>query len=247
MMQPGHTFARKLLPLFGVALAVLSALTAFAPAALADDVLENTPVVRRALQYRAGRQELGVIFNATLGDPYTRNLLPGVRYDYHPLEWLSVGGDFMYGIPVNTAASDQIASKVRVLNSNFIMEQSSISYMATAHVQAAPLVGKFVAFGSLPIQFDLHATLSFGIAGLAGDTSIAAVQKNFSIAPGIGGGFRLFFSNSVALSVDLADVYLKRTLAVTRFGQAPDPVYASNLLFSAGLSFFLPPNLKRAD
>ncbi len=245
MMQPCHV--RKLLPLFGLALAVLATAASFMPAALADDVLENTPVVRRALQYRTGRQELGVVFNATLGDPYTRNLLPGLRYDYHLLEWLSVGADVMYGIPVVTSTANQIRDKVHVSNANFVMEPSSISYMATAHIQAAPLVGKFVAFGSLPIQFDLHATLSFGIAGLTGGSAIDTVQGNVSIAPGIGGGFRLFFSRLVALNVDLADVYMKRTLAVTRFGQAQDPVFGGNLLFSAGLSFFLPPNLKRAD
>ncbi len=247
MMQPGHTFARKLLPLFGVVLAVLSATTALVPLAHADDVLENAPVMRRALQYRAGRQELGLIFNATLGDPYTRNLLPGIRYDYHILEWLAVGADLMYGIPVVTGTSDQVATKVRVSNPAFIMEPSSISYMANAHVQASPLVGKFVAFGSLPIQFDLHATLSFGIAGLTGGPTISAAQSGTTIAPGIGGGFRLFFSRFLALNIDLADVYMKRTLAVTRFGQAQDPVFASNLLFSGGISFFLPPNLRRAD
>ena len=247
MMQPVHTFARKLLPLLGLLLAVLSTTTALTPVARADDVLENSPVVRRSLQYRAGRQELGVIFNATLGDPYTRNLLPGIRYDYHILEWLSVGADLMYGIPIVTSTADQVAAKVHVSNANFIMEPSSISYMATAHVQASPLVGKFVAFGSLPIQFDVHATLSFGLAGLTGGPTIDAAQKNSTIAPGIGGGFRLFFSKVLALNVDLADVYMKRTLSVTRFGQAQDPVFGGNLLFSAGLSFFLPPNLKRAD
>ena len=133
------------------------------------------------------------------------------------------------------------------MSSDLAMEPSSISYMATAHVQAAPLVGKFVAFGSLPIQFDLHATLSFGIAGLTGGPAINTAQTSATIAPGIGGGFRLFFSKFLALNVDLADVYMKRTLAVTRFGQAPDPIFSSNLLFSGGISFFLPPNLKRAD
>jgi outer membrane beta-barrel protein len=247
MMQRRHTFARASSRLLGVLLLGLCASSVLAPVAMADDVLENTPVMRRSLQYRAGRQELGAIFNATLGDPYTRNFLPGIRYDYHFLEWLSVGADFMYGISSITGASDQIAAKVRISNPNFIMEPSSINYMATAHVQAAPLVGKFVAFGSLPIQFDLHATLSFGIAGLTGGPTIDAVQKNVSIAPGIGGGFRLFFSRIVALNVDLADVYMKRTLAVTRFGQAPPPNFSGNLLFSAGVSVFLPPNLKRAD
>lgn len=242
MMQPVHAFARKVLLCFGLVLTLL-----VPQMAMADDVLENAPVTRRALQYRAGRQELGVNFNATLGDPYTRNLLPGVRYGYHILEWLSVGADLMYGIPVTTANADQVAAKVKTINPNFVMEPSSISYMAAARVQAAPLVGKFVAFGSLPIQFDLHATLSFGIAGLTGGPTIDAAQKNFSIAPGVGGGFRVFVARVLAINVDLQDVYLKRTLSVSRFGQASDPIFGSNLLFSAGVSFFLPPNLKRAD
>ena len=251
MMQRRHTIARTFARLWGLALVVLCATASFAPTAYADDVLENTPVMRRALQYRAGRHELGVVFNATLGDPYTRNMLPGLRYDYHMMEWLSFGADLMYGVPVTTSTAQQIAAKTVPSSGNhdtvFTMEQSYISYMASVHAQAAPLVGKFVAFGSLPIQFDLHATLSVGLAGLAGGPQIEVKQGSYSLAPGIGGGFRLLFSQVVGLTVDLTDVYVKRTLALTRDNAAPSPIFEGNLLFSAGVSFFLPPVLKRAD
>lgn len=244
MFPPTH---RRVLQ--ALLLAATVALTALAEArpALADDVLENSPVLRRALLYRASRHEIGGFFNATLGDPFTRNLLPGVRYDFHLLEWLSIGADGMFGIATGTDAATQVTAKVRITNDQFVMEPSSIRYLMGGHVQASPLVGKFVAFGSLPIQFDLHATLFFGLAGLSGGPTIDAAQGAFSIAPGVGGGFRLFISRAIAINVDLADVYMKRTLALTRFGKAPDPAFSGNMLFSAGVSVFLPPKLKRAD
>lgn len=217
------------------------------PQAYADDVLENAPVTRRMLQYRAARHELAAMFNMTLGDPYTRNWLPGVRYDYHLLEWLSIGADAMFGISSQSDTWNQISSKMKAVNPDFVMESSSLTYLASAHVQAAPLVGKFVAFGTIPVQFDVHATLSIGLAGLTGGTEIAKVQGTFSPAPGVGGGFRLFFSKFVGLNLELADVFIKRSLAVTRDSKAPTPQFGGNLFFSAGISFFLPPDLKRAD
>ena len=56
-----------------------------------------------------------------------------------------------------------------------------------------------------------------------------------------------FPDKAIALNLELTEVFIKRTLAVTRFGQAPDPVFDGNMFFSAGLSFYLPPDLKRAD
>lgn len=215
--------------------------------AFADDVLENSPVNRRALQYRASRHELSGMFNMTVGDPYTHNWMPGVRYNYHILEWLAAGANIMFGIPSQTDTSAQVQAKTKTLNDQFVMEQSSIRYLASAHVQASPLVGKFLAFGVLPVQFDVHATLSIGLAGLTGDSTIDAKQGPFSIAPGVGGGVGVFLSKSVAVNLELTEIFMKRTLAVTRFGQAPDPVFGGNLFFAAGVSFFLPPDLKRAD
>ena len=237
---------KNLLRTLAKTLAVLAVLATAVPA-FADDVLENSPVTRRALQYRASRHELSAMFNMTLGDAYTHNWMPGLRYNYHILEWLAVGADVMLGISSPTDTFTQVQTKVKSLNDQFVMETSSLSYLASAHVQASPFVGKFVAFGVLPVQFDLHATLSIGVAGLTGGTAIDAKEGTYSLAPGVGGGFGVFFTKAIALNLELTEVFIKRTLAVTRFGQAPDPVFDGNMFFSAGLSFYLPPDLKRAD
>lgn len=212
--------------------------------AWAEDVLEGTPVVRRNSLYRQGRHELAAVFGATLGDPYVRNLLPGVRYDFHLRDWLSLGADVLVGIPVTTPASQTIEAKVLKINPNFTMETTHLRFLTGAHVSVAPLVGKFIAFGSLPVNFDFHANLSIGAASVSGT---AGIPQNLSIAPGVGGGVRVFISQVVAVTLDLNDVFVKRVLAVDRNSKAPPPSFQDSLIFTGGLSFFMPPDLERAE
>ena len=181
--------------------------------ARADDVLEGSPVVRRNMQYRAGRHELTGVFGASMADPYVRTILPGVRYDLHLRDWLAVGGEVLVGIGTQSSASDTIDRKVSVINPNFAMEATNVRLLAAGRVSMAPLVGKFVAFGSLPINFDAHVNLSVGFASVSGTPNIPAKG---SIAPGVGGGVRVFLTTVLALTFDLDQVFVERSLAVNR-------------------------------
>ncbi len=212
--------------------------------AWADDVLSNSPVVRRNWQLRGGRHELTAVVGATLGDPYVHDVLPGIRYDLHLRDWLAIGIDAMAGVPVETSETKTVQAKVEKINPNFTMETTHLRLLTGAHVQVAPVVGKFIAFGSLPVNFDFHINLSVGLASVTGTANIPA---NMSVAPGIGGGGRVFLSRVVAITADLNDVYVNRVLAVDRNSKAPLPSFQSSLVFTAGLSFFIPPDLERAD
>lgn len=210
----------------------------------ADDVLDGSPVVRRNMQYRAGRHELTGVFGASMADPYVRTILPGVRYDMHLRDWVAVGGEILIGLGTPSSAYETIERKVTVVNPNFVMEATNIRLLAAGHASLAPLVGKFVAFGSLPINFDAHINLSLGLASVAGTPNIPAKQ---SVAPGIGGGIRVFLTTVLALTFDIDEVFVERSLAVNRDGKAPGVQFEGNTLFRAGLSFFVPPTLERAD
>ncbi len=247
-MNPKHEnqglFARCLARFVAVVLACLCGTALLATPAQADDVLEGSPIVRRNSLYRQARHEVAAVFGATLGDPYVRTLLPGVRYDFHLRDWLSVGVDVLVGLPMQTAASQTIETKVQKNNDAFGMETTHMRFLGGAHVSVAPLVGKFIAFGSLPVNFDFHANLSIGGASVAGT---AAIAPTFSVAPGVGGGVRVFISRVVALTVDFNDVFVKRVLAVDRNSKAPPPSFQDSLIFTGGLSFFMPPDLERAE
>lgn len=244
-------FARRqtwIRPLLALVLCA-AALTSASPA-LADDVLEGTPVVRRNLQYRAGRQEIGALFGSSLGDLYVRNLLPGARYDFHITDWIAIGADVQVGIPVDTVTREQIQEKVSNQNDTFQMEASRIAVLAGGRVSVAPVTGKYMLLGSLPMHYDFHVNLSLGFASTPGIDTLGVGGKkapSFSLAPGIGAGVRVFLTRVVAITVDLNDVFINRVLAVNRDSQPSTEGYMQHLVLTAGLSFFVPPELKRAD
>lgn len=231
-------------------LAVAVGLACWLPAAaFGDDVLEGSPVVRRNALYRAGRQEIGVVFGSSLGDPYVRNLLPGARYDIHLADWMSVGADLLAGIGVRTAASKEIEAKVTKHNETFSMETSRLALIVGGHASVTPVAGKFMLIGYLPLHYDAHINLGAGIASTPGVTgsSGGTPPPTIGVAPWIGGGIRVFFSRVLAVTVDLNEMFVKRTLSVDRNSQPPGASYQGQLIFTGGVSFFVPPDLRHAD
>lgn len=213
-------------------------------AALAeDDVLADAPVVRRNLEMRNGRQEIGVTFGATLSDPYVRNILPGIRYDLHLTDWLSVGADALIGVPMTTAVSGEIEKKTLKTNDTFEMEATNLSFLADLRASVAPIAGKFMV-GRVPVNFDVHVNLGVGAASVSGTPSI---PSKISIAPLAGGGLRVFVSQFVAVHADINNYFIDRTLAVDRNNKAPGTSFQSNVVGALGVTFFLPTSVRRAD
>ncbi len=217
--------------------------------AVADDVLEGTPVVRRNSLYRAGRQEIGVVFGTSLGDPFVRNLLPGAHYDAHLTDWLAIGADLVVGIGLDTGMKGEISAKVSKHNETFDMQTSRLALMAGGHASIAPMSGKFMLLASLPLHWDLHVNLGAGLASTPGITASSGgkAPPTFSVAPWVGGGGRIFLSRVLAVTADLNSWFISRTLSVDRNNQPPGAAFAGQLVFTAGVSFFVPPDLKRAE
>ncbi len=236
----GFTVLRALL-----AVAVCVSSWVAAPAHADDDVLAGSPVVRRNLMYRAARHELAGVLGMTVGDPYVRNVLPGARYDYHLFDWLSVGGRLLVGIPVTTATYDEVDAKVTANNDTFAMEASSLRLLGMGHVSVSPLVGKMLAWSKVPIQFDVHVDLMAGFAsvGSTGD----ALTTGAGLSLGAAGGLRVFISRVVAVTVDLQAVSTNRALSVNRDSKETGKKTRFNTITSVGVSFFMPPKLKRDE
>ena len=174
------TARRQMAPwIHGGLLVLVAALCVGTPrlAQAEDDVLANSPVVRRQLMPRAGRHEVAALFGTSVGDPYVRNLLPGVRYDWHLFDWLSVGGRLQFGIPVETAMFEEIDTKVARSNETFEMEASNLSFIGLAHASVSPLVGKLLTFSSLPVNFDIHFDLCAGVVGVGSKIGRASCRE----------------------------------------------------------------------
>jgi len=209
--------------------------------ASAEDVLKDTPVVRRQALYRANRHEMSPMVGFTLGEPFTNSILPGVGYTYHLLDSIAVGGDLLVGLRSNTAIADDINAKTQAQSPNFQLASSSIRFMADLNVSFAPVVGKLMAFRSLPLHYDAHISLHGGLAGMKGE---GRIPDSVTPAFGVGGGVRLFLSRFMAIDVDIREFFAKRTLAVNKDERAADPVFRPHTMVIVGLSFLLPPELE---
>jgi len=210
-----------------------------------DDVLANSPMVRRQLMPRAGRHEVAGVFGMSLADPYVRNFLPGVRYDWHLFDWLSVGARLQFGIPFTTALFDEIDTKVGRNNQTFEMEASTLQFLGMAHVSVSPLVGKFLVFASLPVNFDVHFDVMAGVVN-TGSTG-TNIEPAVEFAGGFGGGVRVFLSRVLALSFDLQAVGVDRPLSINRDSKEVPGTFAFSTIFNVGVSFFMPPELTRGE
>jgi outer membrane beta-barrel protein len=238
-VRVGSSIRKTALLALGVCLAA-----AFAPAvAAADDVLAGSDSVRRALLYRASRHEIAGLVGTTLGDPYIRNILPGARYDFHLYDWLSFGGRLQVGIPVETTTYNEVDVKVTRNNETFVMEASSIRMLGLAHVSVSPLVGKLMVLNGGSVHFDIHFDLMAGLAaiGSTGDALTTGAGPSF----GAGGGFRVFFSDIVALTAGLEALTTNRALSVNRDSKEEGQKVRFNTVLNVGLSFFMPPKMKR--
>lgn len=236
---------RHLLTALGGLLCVCATFAGPATVQAQEDVLANSPVARRLLQFRASRHELAGVFGTTLGDAYVRNLLPGARYDWHWFDWLSLGGRLQVGIPIQTAMFEEIDVKVTKNNETFEMEATHLSFLAMAHVSVSPMVGKMLAFSSLPIAYDLHFDLSGGLVSVGSSGSNLTAKIGPSV--GVGGGMRIFFSRLIALTLDLQAITANRALSVNRDSKEAGGKTRFNTVANVGLSFFMPPKLSRGE
>lgn len=226
--------------------AVCVSLPSGARASNTDDVLENTSVVRRQLLLREARHEVSGILGFTLGDPFVRNLLPGARYDFHWLDWLGFGGRLQVGIPVQTSTFATVDEKVAKSNETFVMEATSLQLLATGHVSISPVVGKLLVFDSLPINFDAHIDFSAGVASVSSSGDNITSSTGFGLAAGASGGIRVFLSRVVAISANLEGLLVNRALSVNRDSKEAGARNRFNRIVSFGISFFMPPKLRRA-
>jgi hypothetical protein len=98
------------------AVAAAAVLTILAPDAEAQEVqitgpLKDAPAGRHMRLHREGRVDLAAHATFTLLDEYRRGIMPGLRFNYHFLDWLGIG---VFGGPVftyNTGLSEELQDK----------------------------------------------------------------------------------------------------------------------------------------
>jgi outer membrane beta-barrel protein len=217
---------QKRLPLL---IGLLVTLAPLAAQAQRESPLHDAPAIRKRLELRDTRLELGAGFGSTLNQDFYHTMFIDVRLGFHLNDWFSlkVFGDF---------AIDNLATgyQERVLES--LPDQTSattgrdpskseaqaamvkINTMAGGQLEATPFTGKFSLFGKLFAHYDFYGFLGGGVLNVSPtgnnipDCSSPMATQKYCGVSGIkpaflfGLGFHTFFNQWLALNVELRDM-----------------------------------------
>lgn len=198
--------------------------------------LDDQPAVRKRIQLRENRLELGPTFGITLGQPFRHTLLAGVRAQYHILDWVAAGAVFTFGAAsfdtgltkeidsVNEASiagcdpkkdSDDFA---RCLRENGIRGEEEADWKNALNETAwtlairgtiTPFSGKMAFFSRLFWLYDFYAFAGVGIVKTKNSSDADLGNDGTHVGPHIGLGLHVFFLPSLALSAEFSDTIIK--------------------------------------
>lgn len=205
--------------------------------------MRSAPLVKRGLELWKGRSEISLQFGSTIEDPYFRNLQLHLGYDYYLLNWLSLGGNLGYSLPMKTRLTEEIERDRSVAGNSFAIPATYFGAMAEIHANLLPIYGKTLWINSVATAFDYHFTL--GVAGIQVLWNKDAAgqfqgQDEFVVAPVLGVGIRLFINQRLAISIDVKDYIANMNIHGAYDYTIPEKEWVNNVVFNLGFSLFLP-------
>ena len=255
-----------------LSLLIALAVTALPLAAQAQrkSPLADAPAVRKRYELRQTRFELGVGGASTVNQDFYHTFFVGVKAGFHFTDWLSLSafGDFAVA-NVSTGFQGSITDALGTPSdpkpdreptpAEAKAGMQKITNILGAQLEFTPFTGKYSLFGKLFASYDFY-----GFAGGAmisvkptdeGAIPACADARDLNIfsckvsgmKPGanVGVGFHSYFTNFLALNVELRDVIAKLNPSgrdVDGVGGAnnSDLTWTHTLVVSANLQFFFP-------
>lgn len=181
----------------------------------------------RVIQHRPFLRRRRVEFNPFLGSNVNDNLVnlfvAGGNLNFHLTEVMALGFNGGYALGSETALFDRVIEDYQVFP-----QISKVQWYGTMHFQYAPIYGKFALFNSWIIPWDAYALLGLGYTKteLDGHPTLAA-----------GVGQRYFMNRWFTVNMELRDNIFNEN-----YPSGSELVH--NLLFTAGVSFFIPPDFE---
>jgi outer membrane beta-barrel protein len=195
--------------------------------------LADAPAIRKRLELRSTRFELGVGGATTIGQDFYHSVFVNAKLGFHITDWLSLaafGGfavanldtgfkDSVVGsLPPNGDGTRAPAQGVATGTMNKIQQ------MAGAELEVTPFTGKYSLFGKLFAHYDFYAFLGVGFLNYAATTSsepkcpdtgmVAAppaqpapcAVTGLKLGPTAGVGIHSFINQFLALNFELRDI-----------------------------------------
>jgi outer membrane beta-barrel protein len=252
----------------GLLIALLVAGLPLAAQAQRKSPLEDAPAIRKRVELRASRLEVGAGLGSTVAQDFYHTVLVNVKLGYHFNDWLSLAGVGAFGVAnLQTAFQQRLDESLRV-NQTMSTRQpseteakasmSKLGMMLGAQLEFTPFTGKYSLGGKIFAHYDFYAFAGAAFlnvkptdAGLKGCVDAAPMGTTSCSTTGwipggnVGLGLHTFFNQWLGLNVELRDVVAKlnpsgRDVNGDGVADKKDLSWLSTFMVAANLVVYLP-------
>jgi outer membrane beta-barrel protein len=223
--------------------------------------LADAPAVRKRVELRDSRFEIGVGASTTIGQSFYHAVMVSGRLAFHFNDWLAISGWGGFNLTPNmsTGFNDKLlgvldsSSKDRTpTRDEALAGMNKIGEAFAGQLELIPFTGKFGLFSKLFMNYDFYAFGGPGFVDFKADTPCSTPMVDRSCAVTglkIGGtfglGMHLFANDFFALNIEVRDLFVKNNAAGRdttgdRFADDHDLTWGSNFITGLNLMFFLP-------
>lgn len=189
----------------------------------ADDELDRIRVIQRRPFLQAHRVEVSPFLGTNINDALVSSFIAGGTANYYITEYLAVGAHGAYSLGTETDLFDTVLE-----NYELYPQVSKPKYLAELQFQYDPIYGKFTLFNTWIVPWDIYALLAAGYT---------RTDLGGHITLGAGLGQRFYMNRWFTMNLELRDhIYNEDYPAGSEL--------VNNLVFTAGVGFFLPPDFE---
>lgn len=194
-----------------------------AAAAAEREEINQIRVIQRRPFLRRERVEFSPYIGTNVNDALSSAFLAGGSLNYHLTEVMAFGAYGGVSLGSETELFDQVISDYALF-----AQVSQVQWYGGVHFQYAPIYGKFAMFNTWIIPWDVYAVLGAGWTKtqLGGNVTLTA-----------GAGTRFFMNRWFTLNLEMRDYIYNEDYP-------GGSELVNNLVFQAGVSFFLPPDFE---
>lgn len=180
-------------------------------------------IVQRRPFLRRHRVEFNPFMGTNLNDTLSSQLIAGGTLNFHLTETMGVGINAAYSLGNESDLFDELVQDYEVYP-----QVSTVLWYANLQFQYAPIYGKFALFNSWIIPWDIYALIGAGYT---------ETELDGHLMLSVGVGQRFFMNRWFTVNIELRDNIFNEDYP-------SESVLVNNLLFTAGVSFFIPPNFE---
>lgn len=210
---------------------------------------QDIMVVVRKPFLKGGRVELLPTWGTTMNDNLIRHFQFAAAINYFVTDVLAVGVEGQYYVKDLREPFDLVARQARRLPT-----VNKYNFGAALNFHYVPIYGKFAVLDEHLVHWETYFTAGVGFTQSEVIPRDPALQsfKNFLITPNVGASMRFFIFKWLTVNVGIRDyVFVDRFEATDRTeisGDAAknnaDSSLINNVVFQAGVSFWLPPSFE---